>query len=54
MKRITRPWTGKSDNLPNPQKKEQHKERVCKKARLYELEEKDWKEQLKEYASKQI
>ena len=49
MMRVSRPWTGKSNNLPNDKKKEAHKNRKCKKIRLYEIKEKDFDIQIREY-----
>lgn len=57
MVKMTRPWSGKKDNLPSPKKKEQHSERKTIKQVLHELEKQDWEQQLKEYknnASKPI
>lgn len=45
----------KKTKTTDPEKKEIHKERKVKKAILHSLEEKDWKEKVKEYnANKQI
>lgn len=46
---MTRPWSGKKDNLPSPKKKEQHENRKTYTQLLHILEDKDWEEQLKEY-----
>ena len=47
--KVTKPWSGKKDNLPNPDKKEQHLVRKTKKTILHHIEDQDWEEQLKEY-----
>ncbi len=47
--KITRPWSGKKDNLPDTTKKETHKERKNKKEILNHLLEEDWEQELKEY-----
>ena len=49
MVKVSRPWSGKKDSLPNQKKKEQHADRKTKKLRLSEIREDDWQEQLKEY-----
>lgn len=54
MVKINRPWTGKKDSLPDNKKKEQHKDRVSKKARIYELQQEEWEKEVKDFASKQI
>lgn len=45
---MTKPWTGKKPET-SPKKKEQHEERKTIKQVLHELEEQDWKEQLREF-----
>lgn len=49
MVKMTRPWSGKKDNLPDTTKKEQHKQRKVAKLRLIELLDEEWEQQLKEY-----
>ena len=46
---MTKPWTGKKDNLPSSTKKEHHKERKTLTQLLHSIEDKDWEQQLKEY-----
>ena len=46
---MTRPWSGKKDNLPDQTKKEQHQQRKVKKAILRELDDLEWEQQLKDY-----
>lgn len=53
--KLTKPWTGKKDNLPSPVKKEQHLERKSKRELQHHFEDDDWNKQLQEYyASQQI
>ena len=47
--KMTKPWTGKKDNLPSSTKKEHHKERKTLTQLLHSIEDKDWEQQLKEY-----
>ena len=47
--KISRPWSGKKDSLPDITKKEVHQERKTKKQILNLLEEEDWDKELKEY-----
>ena len=49
MEKMTRPWTGKKNSLPNPKRKEQHEFRKNKRHQVYLQEEDDWKLQIKEY-----
>lgn len=49
MEKMTRPWTGKKNSLPNPKRKEQHEFRKNKRHQVYLQEEQDWKLQVKEY-----
>lgn len=46
-------WTGKKEQT-NPVLKEAHKERVTRKAMLFEQQQKDWKEQVKDYDNQQV
>jgi len=53
--KLTKPWTGKKDNLPSPAKKEQHKDRKSKEELVHRWQEDDWEIQLEEFnASQQI
>ena len=47
--KMTKPWTGKKDNLPSTTKKEHHKERKTLAQLLHHIEDKDWEQQLKDY-----
>ena len=47
--KMSRPWTGKKDTLPDTTKKEVHQERKTKKQIINHLEEEDWEQELKEY-----
>lgn len=49
MEKMTRPWTGKKNSLPNPVRKEQHLSRKNKRHIMYVQEELDWELELKEY-----
>lgn len=49
MVKMTKPWTGKKDNLPSFTKKDQHKQRKNRTQLLHEIENKDWQLQLKDY-----
>lgn len=49
--KLSKPWSGKKPET-NPALKEAHKERKAKKIMLQELQQKDWKEQVKDYESK--
>ena len=55
MVKVTKNWTGKKDAIPDPRKKEQHKDRKTKKELEHHWEDDDWLQQLKEfYASTEI
>ena len=47
--KMTKPYTGKKDNLPSFTKKEHHKERKTLTRLLHNIEDKDWEQQLKDY-----
>ena len=47
--KVSKPWSGKKDSLPDPNKKELHQTRKTKKALIHEIEDRDWDEQLKDY-----
>lgn len=47
--KVSKPWSGKKDSLPDPNKKEVHLERKTKKQLQHHIEEMDWKKELKEY-----
>lgn len=51
--KMTKPWTGKKNNLPSSTKKEQHKERKTKEELVHRWQEDDWENQLKEYSANQ-
>lgn len=52
--KISRPYTGKKNNLPDPTKKQQHADRANKKIIISKIKESDWKEQVKEYENTKI
>lgn len=47
--KMTRPWTGKKDNLLHQIKKEQHKNRKTKDELEHRWENDDWDIQLQEF-----
>ena len=47
--KMTKPYTGKKDNLPSYNKKEQHKERKTLAQIIHHIEDDDWEQQLKEF-----
>ena len=51
--KVSKPWSGKKDSLPDPNKKELHQTRKTKKAVVHDIEDTDWEQQLKEYYASQ-
>lgn len=54
---MTKPWTGKKNNLPSTVKKELHKERKTLAQIRHLIEDEDWEQQLQDFiinADKQI
>lgn len=49
MVTMTKPWTGKKDNLPSVAKKEQHQNRKTKEELVHRWQEHDWQLQYKDY-----
>jgi len=47
--KMTKPWTGKKDNLPSSTKKEHHKERKSKEELVHRWQEYDWELQLEDF-----
>ena len=51
--KMTKPWTGKKNNLPSTVKKELHKERKTLAQIRHLIEDEDWEQQLQEYFGNQ-
>jgi len=47
--KMTKPYTGKKDNLPSHSKKEQHQDRKSKEELVHRWQENDWELQLEEF-----
>lgn len=51
--KMTKPWTGKKNNLPSTVKKELHKERKTLAQIRHLIEDEDWEQQLQDYFGNQ-